>query len=122
MIEQVLVRRRGLLHPIEVLKVTLGVLDRGGRVGRARLLVTGNNNRRVQRCQPVQVRDPILPALGGGVADIHTALVVHNVASHDQADRWNVERGRIGTIGTALLDDAQLVAFESEGVLLITLR
>src|SRR5437016_12484879 len=26
----------------------------------------------------------------GGVADVHAALVVHNVASDDQADRWNV--------------------------------
>ena len=49
LIEQVLIGRRGFLHPIEVLKVALGVLDRGGRVGRARLLVTGDYDRRVQR-------------------------------------------------------------------------
>ena len=122
LIEQLLVGRRGLLQPIEVLQVTLGVLDRRGRVGRARLLVTGDNHRRVQRRQPVQRRDPILSALGGGVADVHAALVVHNVASDDQADRWNVERRRIGTIGAALLDDAQFVALESERVVLIGLR
>jgi hypothetical protein len=57
LIEQLLVGRRGFLHPIEVLEVTLGVLDRRRRVGRARLLVTGDNNRRVQR------RDPILSTL-----------------------------------------------------------
>jgi hypothetical protein len=49
LIEQFLVGRRGFLQPIEVLQVTLGVLDRRGRIGRARLLVTGDNNRRVQR-------------------------------------------------------------------------
>src|SRR5271170_418630 len=118
LVEQFLVRRRGFLQPIGVLQVTLRVLDRRRGVGRARLLVTGDNNLRVQRCQPVQRRDPILSALGGGVADIHAALVVHNVASDDQTYRWNVERGRIGTIGAALLDDAQFVALESERVVL----
>jgi hypothetical protein len=49
LIEQLLVGFRGFLQPIEVLQVTLGVLDRRGRVGRAKLLVTCNNNRRVQR-------------------------------------------------------------------------
>jgi hypothetical protein len=91
LIEQLLVRLRGFLHPIEVLKVTLGVLDCRGRVRRARLFVTGDNHHRVQRRSPVQVRDPILSALGGGIADVHAAFVVHNVASHDQADRWNIE-------------------------------
>ena len=33
----------------EVLKVTLGVLDRRGRVGRASLLVSCDDHRRVQR-------------------------------------------------------------------------
>jgi len=58
----------------------------------------GDHKRRIQRCQAVQIRDPILAALRGSVADIHAALVVHNVASDDQTDRWNVERSRIGTI------------------------
>jgi hypothetical protein len=49
LIEQLPVGCRGFLQLIEVLQVTLGVLDRRGRVGRARLLVTGDNNRRVQR-------------------------------------------------------------------------
>src|SRR5271155_4612072 len=64
LIEQVLLGRRGFLHPIEVLKVTLGVLDRRGRVGRARFLVTGDDSRRVQLRQPLQVRDPILASAG----------------------------------------------------------
>ncbi len=84
LIEQLLVRRRGFLQPIEVLQVTLGVLDRRGRVGRARLLVTGDNSRRVQRRQPVERRDPILSALGRGVADVHSALVIYNVTSDEQ--------------------------------------
>src|SRR5579872_3492419 len=50
------------------------------------------------------------------------ALVVNDVASGDQADRWNVKRGRIGTIGAALLDNAQFLALESERVVLIGLR
>ena len=45
LIEQRLVGLRSFLQPIEVLEVTLGVLDRRGRVGRARLLVTGDNHR-----------------------------------------------------------------------------
>ena len=49
LIEQLMVGRRCFLHPIEVVQVTLGVLDRRGRVGRARFLVTGDNHRRVQR-------------------------------------------------------------------------
>jgi len=44
-----LVGLRGFLHPVEVLEVTLGVLDRRRRGGRARLLVIGDNHRRVQR-------------------------------------------------------------------------
>jgi hypothetical protein len=50
------------------------------------------------------------------------ALVIHYVAGDDQADRWNVQRRRIGTIGVALLDDVQFLAFESERVVLIGLR
>ncbi len=49
LIEQLMVGRRGFLQPIEVLQVTLGLLDRRGRVGRAGLLVTGYNRRRIER-------------------------------------------------------------------------
>src|SRR5579871_7033732 len=49
LIEQLLVGCSGFLQPIEVLQITLGVLDRRGRVGRARLLVTGDNDRWIQR-------------------------------------------------------------------------
>ena len=56
-----------------------------------------------QRHPLVQHRDPILPALGGGVADVHVALVVHHVAGDDQADRRNVQRRRMRTVGAALL-------------------
>ena len=90
LIEQLLVGCRSFLQPIEVLQVTLGVLDRRGRVGRASFFVTGDNHRRIERRQPVQRRDPILSALRGGVADVNATLVVYNVASDDQADRWNV--------------------------------
>src|ERR1700722_19747283 len=121
LIEQLLVGGRGFLQPIEVPQVTLGVLDRRGRVGRARLLVTGDNHCRVQRRQPVQGRDPTLSALGSGITDVHMTLVVYNVASSDQADRWDIQRGRVGTIGAALLDDAQFVAIQSKRVVLIGL-
>ena len=50
------------------------------------------------------------------------ALVIHYVACDDQADRWNVQRRRISTIGVALLEDAQFLALESERVVLIGLR
>ena len=40
LIEQFLVGLRGFLQPIEILEVTLGVLNRRGRVGRARFFVT----------------------------------------------------------------------------------
>src|SRR5580692_12501641 len=50
LIEQLLVGFRRFLQPIEVLQVTLGILDRRGRVGRASLLVTGDNHRRIQCC------------------------------------------------------------------------
>ena len=110
------------MQPIKVLEVTLRVLNRLGRIRRARLLVTGNNNRRVQRCQPLQVRDPIPAALRCGVPDLHTALVVHYVACNNQPDGWNIERGRVGAVRATLLDDAQLVAFKRECVLPIGLR
>jgi hypothetical protein len=95
LIEQRLVGRRCFLQPIEVLQITLGVLDRRGRVGRAGLLVTGDDHRRVKRRQPVQCRDPIASALGSSVADVHAALVVDNVASDQNGgavDFWSLER------------------------------
>jgi hypothetical protein len=47
------------------------------------------------------------------------ALVVHNVASDDQAEQWNVLRCGIGTVSVALLDDAQFLALEGESVAII---
>ena len=44
-----------------------------------------------------------------------------NLRGDDQADRWNVERRRIGAVGAALLDNAQFVALERERVVLIRL-
>ena len=58
LLEQLFVGRRSFLQPIKVEQIALRILDRRRRVGRARLLVTGNNNRRLERRQPVQRRDP----------------------------------------------------------------
>src|SRR5580700_4957845 len=49
LVEQLFVGRRGFLQPIKVQQIALSVLNRRRRVRRTRLLVTGNNNRRLER-------------------------------------------------------------------------
>lgn len=66
---------------------------------------------------------PLLAAFSGGIADVHVALVIDHVAAdHEVVDRGNVQRGGVLRVGAALLDDADFLALQGEGVLRVGLR
>jgi hypothetical protein len=54
-----------------------------------------------------------------GIADVHVALVVEDVAADDEVKRWHVQRGGVDGVCAGLFDDAQLVALRGKDILVV---
>jgi hypothetical protein len=79
--------------------------------------VPGYSDLRIQCSQTVRRGNPIRAAFRRGIADVHVALVVEDVAADDEVKRWHVQRGGVDGVCAGLFDDAQLVALRGKDIL-----
>jgi hypothetical protein len=68
----------------------------------------------VQRLDGVERPDPLLSLLSIRLGEVDMDVVVGNVPGDDQADRRDVQNGRVVGVGVADLNGNQLGALELE--------